>query len=99
MILDNGITAMTGMQEHPGTGRTLDHKPTHRVIIEDVIRAVGVKRVIVIDPIKDPQGVRNTIAESLALNDLTVIITRRPCLLAAKRIKEYEEARQQAVIP
>lgn len=90
MILDNGITAMTGMQEHPGTGRTLDHKPTHQVVIEDVIRAIGVQRVIVIDPIKDPQAVKTTIAESLALDDLTVIITRRPCLLAAKRIKEYE---------
>ena len=96
MILDNGITAMTGMQEHPGTGRTLDHKPAHRVVIEDVIRAVGVQRVFIIDPIKDPQAVKNTIRESLAMNDLTVIITRRPCLLAAKRIKEYEEAQKQS---
>jgi indolepyruvate ferredoxin oxidoreductase alpha subunit len=91
MILDNGITAMTGMQEHPGSGRTLDHKPTHRVILEDVVRAIGVQRVFVIDPIKDPQAVKDTIRESLGQTEPTVIITRRPCLLAAKRIKECEE--------
>ena len=35
LILDNGTTAMTGMQEHPGTGRTLDHASTGKVIFED----------------------------------------------------------------
>jgi indolepyruvate ferredoxin oxidoreductase alpha subunit len=95
MILDNGITAMTGMQEHPGTGRTLDHKPTNRVIIEDVVRAMGVKRVFVIDPVKEPQAVKDAIAESIGMKALSVIITRRPCLLAAKKIKEYEEAQKQ----
>ena len=91
MILDNGITAMTGLQEHPGTGRTLDHKPTNRVVIEDVVRAVGVKNVFIIDPVKDPALVKETIAQCLARRELAVIITRRPCLLAAKRIREFEE--------
>jgi len=35
VILDNGTTAMTGMQEHPGTGRRLDHEATGRVVFED----------------------------------------------------------------
>ncbi len=34
IVLDNGTTAMTGQQEHPGTGRTLDHEPTGKVSIE-----------------------------------------------------------------
>ena len=37
IILDNGTTAMTGLQEHSGTGRTLDHHPTGKVIIEEVV--------------------------------------------------------------
>ena len=39
LILDNGTTAMTGLQEHPGTGRTLDHSKTGKVIFEDLARA------------------------------------------------------------
>ena len=34
LILDNGTTAMTGLQEHPGTGRTLEHSSTGKVIFE-----------------------------------------------------------------
>src|SRR5690606_36004003 len=41
MILDNETTAMTGLQEHPGTGRSLDHKATNRVDFEALIRAIG----------------------------------------------------------
>ena len=39
IILDNGTTAMTGQQEHPGTGRTLDHEPTGKLVFEDLARA------------------------------------------------------------
>jgi indolepyruvate ferredoxin oxidoreductase alpha subunit len=92
MILDNGTTAMTGLQEHPGTGRTLDHQATGRVIFEDLARALGVRRVFVIDPVKAPDELERVLRESLAADDLSVIVARRPCLLAAKRIKEYEAA-------
>ena len=44
---------MTGLQEHPGTGRRLDHQPTGRVVFEDLARALGLEHVIVIDPIGD----------------------------------------------
>ena len=89
IILDNGTTAMTGLQEHPGTGRTLDHRATGRVIFEDLARALGVRSVHVADPTKDPEGFEQLLAGSLAGNDTTVIVCRRPCLLAAKKIKEY----------
>ena len=45
IILDNGTTAMTGFQEHPGTGRTLDHQTTGKVIIEDLVRSLGITKV------------------------------------------------------
>ena len=35
IILDNSTTAMTGHQEHPATGRKLDHEPTHKLVLED----------------------------------------------------------------
>ncbi len=54
IILDNGTTAMTGMQEHPGTGRTLEHQPTGKVVIEDLVRSLGIASVHVIDPTANP---------------------------------------------
>jgi len=53
LILDNGTTAMTGAQEHPGTGRNLLHDATGRVVFEEVARAMGIPRVRVIDPMAD----------------------------------------------
>jgi indolepyruvate ferredoxin oxidoreductase alpha subunit len=92
VILDNGTTAMTGQQEHPGTGRTLNHDPTGKVRLEDLARSLGVKNVDVIDPTPDPDAFEKLMKERLASNDLTVLIARRPCLLAAGKIKEYEKA-------
>ncbi len=92
MILDNGTTAMTGLQEHPGTGRKLDHQPTNRIVFEDVARAMGMANVHVIDPNKDPQGLERMVREALASNELTLIVARRPCILAAGKIKGYEKA-------
>ena len=53
LILDNGTTAMTGMQEHAGTGRTLDHAKTGKVVFEDLARLLGVRNVVVVDPTVD----------------------------------------------
>jgi len=90
LILDNGTTAMTGLQEHPGTGRKLNHQPTGKVVFEDLAKSLGISRTYVIDPVKEREGFERLVSESLALDELTVIITRRPCLLAAKKIRQYE---------
>jgi indolepyruvate ferredoxin oxidoreductase alpha subunit len=92
IILDNGTTAMTGLQEHPGTGRTLEHKPTGKVIIEDLVRSLGISSVHVTDPTINPAAFQELVAASLASGDLTVIVARRNCLLAAGKIREYERS-------
>lgn len=94
LILDNGTTAMTGLQEHPGTGRTLDHQPTTRLDFEAVARAMGIEHVDTIDPIAQPEALKPTLRARLASNALSVIVVRRPCLLAAGKIKQYERAAQ-----
>jgi len=95
LILDNGTTAMTGMQEHPGTGRTLDHHKTGKIVIEDLIKALGVRNVQVVDATPDPRGFEELVKKSLEKPELSVIINRRNCLLAAKSIKEYEKCNEQ----
>jgi len=91
IILDNSTTAMTGHQEHPGTGRTLDHEPTNKLVIEDLARALGVRRVHVVEPRVGSEDFERMLLECLASGELCVLIARRPCILIAKRLKELEQ--------
>jgi indolepyruvate ferredoxin oxidoreductase alpha subunit len=95
LILDNGTTAMTGMQEHPGTGRTLAHAKTGKVVFEDMARSLGVQNVHVSDPAQDPAGFEQLIRESLDRPELSVIVTRRNCLLANRAIRDYERCNEE----
>jgi indolepyruvate ferredoxin oxidoreductase alpha subunit len=95
LILDNGTTAMTGMQEHPGTGRTLEHIKTGKVIFEDLARALGVRNVHVVDPAQNEAGFERLVQECLDRPELSVIVARRNCLLAARSIREYERCNEQ----
>lgn len=97
LVLDNGTTAMTGQQEHPGTGRTLDHEPTMKLSIEGIARALGVPFVDVIDPVTDPGGFEKLLVDRLARPVLSVIVARRPCILAAADIRKYEKAAQEKI--
>jgi indolepyruvate ferredoxin oxidoreductase alpha subunit len=91
VILDNSTTAMTGHQEHPGTGRQLDHAGTGRVVYEHLGRALGIERVCVLPLGKDCTEFEALLKESLASEKLVLIVARRPCVLAAKNIREYEK--------
>jgi indolepyruvate ferredoxin oxidoreductase alpha subunit len=96
IILDNGTTAMTGLQEHPGTGRTLDHHATGKVRFEDLARSMGISRVHVVDPTLNPDHFRALVKECLDSSELALIIARRNCLLAAGQIREYEKCEDKS---
>ncbi len=99
VVLDNGTTAMTGQQEHPGTGRTLDHEPTLKLSIEGLARALGVPNVDVIDPVTDPAGFERLLEQRLGGGQLAVIVARRPCILAAADIRAHEKANVGKPLP
>jgi indolepyruvate ferredoxin oxidoreductase alpha subunit len=80
MILDNGTTAMTGQQEHPGTGKTLDGASAPQVDLEGLVRALGVQDVQVLDPY-ELEALDNGVKHALAFAGPSVIIARRPCML------------------
>ena len=94
IILDNATTAMTGHQEHPGTGRSLNHEPTNKLVLEDLVRAVGVKRVHVVEPGMGSEEFDRVLTECLNSDELAVIIARRPCILIVKQLKQYEQRGQ-----
>ena len=91
IILDNGTTAMTGHQEHPGTGRSLEHQATGRVRYEDLARALGVPEVITVEIGRDAAEFIPVVSGALASGKLVLIVARRPCILVAKEIREYEK--------
>jgi indolepyruvate ferredoxin oxidoreductase alpha subunit len=92
MILDNGTTAMTGQQEHPGTGRTLSHDPTGKISFEDLARAMGVQNVHVVDFQAEEGTLRDLLETLLAKSETALVVTRQPCVLAAPKIRFYEKA-------
>ncbi len=87
IILDNRATAMTGGQQHPGTGRTLMESDTYRLDVPTLVRALGVKNVRELDPY-DFDATLAAIKEEMANPGPSVIITSRPCVLMPKRIMD-----------
>lgn len=80
IILDNSITGMTGHQQNPTTGKNLKGDPAAAVNLEELCRAVGIKRVRVVDPYKLSEC-EAAVKEELAADEASVIISRRPCAL------------------
>jgi len=87
IILDNRTTAMTGHQEHPGTGKTLRGEETFAVDLETLVRALGVKRVCTADPL-ELEETEKTIREELAQPEPSVIIARQPCAMMPGQRKD-----------
>ena len=80
IIVDNSITGMTGHQQNPTTGFNLKGDPCAKIDLETLCRAVGIKRVRVVDPY-DLDQCDKAIKEELAAQEPSVIISRRPCAL------------------
>ncbi len=85
LILDNDTTAMTGHQEHPATGRTINGSPTNRLDIQALALAIGVKNVRVVDPLNLDE-LKQTLSEELNRREPSVIIAQRPCALLVKQV-------------
>lgn len=84
IILDNRITGMTGHQQNPGSGKNAKGEIAPAVNFEELVKALGVKNVTVIDPfeVKDLEAV---IKRETDRDELSVIITRRPCVMITKQ--------------
>ena len=86
LILDNSTTGMTGHQDHAATGKTLQGDPTYAINIPNLCRAIGVPNVQEINAF-DIVALEKAIKEEVAKDEVSVIITKTPCVLLDKRPK------------
>lgn len=80
IILDNSITGMTGHQQNPTTGYNIKGDPAGKIDLESLCRAMGFKRVRVVDPY-NLKECDQAVKEELSADEASVIISRRPCAL------------------
>lgn len=83
LILDNRITAMTGAQENPGTGRTLMGGEAPQADLETICRGLGVRRIRVVDAY-NLKECEDALREEAGYNEPSVIITKRACVQLLK---------------
>jgi indolepyruvate ferredoxin oxidoreductase alpha subunit len=80
LVMDNGTTAMTGLQGHPGNGVGLQQRQAPTVDIEKLLAAIGIRWVRVVNAY-DLAATERTLREALAHAGPSVVISRNPCLL------------------
>lgn len=90
VVLDNRITAMTGQQDNPGSGLTIQGEVTEAVSIEAIALAFGFRNVRVINP-NQLDEVKDALDWALGLQEPSVIITRWPCALKKQTALDKEE--------
>ncbi len=80
IILDNSTTGMTGHQDHPATGKTLQGEEANIVLLDELCKSLGVKSVVVADPF-DIKKFEEVVKEEVAKDEVSVIIAQSPCAL------------------
>jgi indolepyruvate ferredoxin oxidoreductase alpha subunit len=84
IVVDNRITAMTGHQDNPGSGRTLMGEATIEASIEEIGRACGVKNVRTVDP-RDIKTATALLTEATESSEPWLIVSKAPCPLYLRK--------------
>ena len=87
VVLDNRITAMTGHQDNPGTGRTLAGDPAPVTEILDIAKACGYKKVVKVSA-DDLGELEKVLKDAMDGDEGALIVAYAPCRIAAKLTKE-----------
>ena len=98
VVLDNGTTAMTGHQPHPGIHIKPAGWEKPSVSIEAIAKACGVEQVTVVNPINQTKT-KAAVREALESKVLSVIIARAPCPLYERRMLGKKKTRGFVVGP
>ena len=88
IIMDNRITGMTGHQENPGTGKTLQQNDAYQIDIELLVRSLGVKNVVTIDAY-DVKAIEKTLKEWKEIDEPAVLISKQECALLPEAKEQW----------
>ena len=80
IILDNRITAMTGHQDNPATGRTLMGEVVPAIDFEKFCQGLGIEHVYTVNAL-DQQELMETVKREVKADHLSVIVATAPCAL------------------
>ncbi len=80
VILDNRTTAMTGHQDHPGTGRRVTGEKGREIDFERLCRAIGIEHVYTVNP-HDIKSTIDVLKREMNRPEPSVVITKHPCVL------------------
>nr|MCR4807512.1 4Fe-4S binding protein [Lachnospiraceae bacterium] len=85
----NSTTAMTGHQPHPGTGRNMMGNVVDKISIEAILKGIGLKKVVTIDPL-DLETAVKSVRECSDIKGVKAIIFKSPCIAIARSDKKCE---------
>lgn len=88
IIMDNRVTGMTGHQDNPGTGRTLQQEDTARIRLEPLVRALGFEHVSTVDAY-DVDGIEAALKAYMKLDEPAVLIAEHPCVLLPEARRQW----------
>jgi indolepyruvate ferredoxin oxidoreductase alpha subunit len=93
IVLDNGTTAMTGQQPHPGTGQTMmdwpvprDGASPNKVSIENVLRGIGLTCVQRVNPLDLDRAI-GAVKQAVEFKGVSAVIFESPCVNTFRRSK------------
>ncbi|MBR0225721.1 MAG: indolepyruvate ferredoxin oxidoreductase subunit alpha [Thermoguttaceae bacterium] len=84
VVLDNRITAMTGHQDNPGTGKTINGEETFAADIAEIARAMGMKNVATVNP-RNLEETSKALKKAIESDEPELVIAKEPCPLAYKQ--------------
>jgi indolepyruvate ferredoxin oxidoreductase alpha subunit len=88
IIMDNRVTGMTGHQQNPGTGYTLQGEATEVIELEPLVRACGIKHIKTV-PAYNVAEIETSLKDFLKLDEPSVLITLQPCVLLPEMRKTW----------
>ncbi|MDR2371410.1 MAG: 4Fe-4S binding protein, partial [Treponema sp.] len=83
VILDNGTTAMTGSQPHPGTGASITGSPAEKIDIYTMVKAMGIKNIERANPF-DMTAAKEAVRRSLDKTGVRVVLFEAPCIMVER---------------
>lgn len=87
VLLNNGVTAMTGGQPNPASGFDIRGRKTPTADFEALFRSLGIRDIRTVDSY-DLEACRQALSQATGAEELSVVLTDRPCVMYPQKIRQ-----------